>query len=156
MNNTLDMIPYKPTSVTAEDDSLIATGFVALATLAVAVMQHCGSSDKTQKSEPLRIKIPPHVDSPPTTPSPPPRATTPPPAPARLKRVVADEDELDTKIVRFLRFNPGATVKEMLKTFKTKDPSLTKSDINSRLYKMLIKKILTKEGDKGVPNWFLI
>lgn len=155
MNNTLDITLYKP-SLTPEEDSLIATGFVALATLAVAVMQHCGSTDNSNATQPLRIKIPPHVDSAPTTPSPPPRATTPPPAPARLKKAVDDDCELDTKILRFLNFNPGATVKEMLKAFKTKDPSLTKSDINSRLYKMLIKKRLMKEGDKGVPNWFII
>lgn len=156
MNTTLEMIPYtSSSSEMSNEETMVATGLIALATLAVATLQNCSTAKKTT-TDPLKISIPPDIQSAPTTPTPPPRSATPPPAPARPKKVVHQyDDELDVKIVRFLRFNPGSTVKEMLKTFKTKDPSLTKSDINSRLYTMLKKNILRKEGDTGAPNWNL-
>ena len=151
MNTTFEIISHNASSIPefSNEESLMATGFVALATLAVAAMQQCASTEKA-KTEPLRISIPPNVDSAPQTPSPPAA-----PVSTRKKIVVKNEDELDQKIIRFLRFNPGSTVKEMLKTFKTKDASLTKSDINSRLYTMLKKSSLRKEGDTGAPNWYL-
>ncbi len=150
-----DLISTSPSESTS--DSMLLPLILALSILltgfTLAITQTCTRDDE---DKPLRISIPPHIESPPTTPSPPPQRTSPPPAPARIRKLPRSfEDDLDSKILRFLRFNPGSTVKDMLHTFKTSDPSLTKSEMNSHLYSMLRSSVVKKEGDIGAPNWFI-
>ena len=149
--NSLSLVPLSVNPPPVEP--LLIALFITIAALTF-LMSNPSTSDVNTQS--LRIGIPPYLESPPTTPSPPPRKTTPPPAPARRIKVISlVDDELDAMIVRFLDFNPGCTVKDILKILKSKDPSLTKSDINSRLYHLLMRNVLNKEGDVGAPNWFV-
>lgn len=156
--NNMDLTIYNATSTSVNDtdsDETLIRGVMAVAFAlgAASVMQTClDSYVETQQSEK-------HVDS--SAPSTPKRELkkdprTPPPAPKRPSKKAMEEDEkadLDSRILSYLVRNPGATVKEMVKSFA--DPDLQKTNVNSRLYSLLHKKIVRKVGETGAPQWFL-
>lgn len=143
----MDLITYNSINKSS-DDTLLATGMsVAFALGICFAMQGCA----TQTSQPEEMAAP---STPPRKSSEP---SSPPPAPTKPKKKTDDEAcvELDSDIIRFIASNPGVTVKQVLKEMNNNYPELTKTEINSRLYTMMHRRILNKIGEKGAPVWFL-
>ena len=150
MNTNTAMIPYNPVNICIPPWVLLLFSFLTAVTL-YSLMR---SKDVEPVPSELRIKIPTPVDSPVGTPSPPPPPKKSAP-PVRPKKVYSPEQlELEDKILRFLRSNPGVSAAIILRAVKGRDHLLTKHDINSRLYSMLFRKLVTNEDAFGVPSWF--
>jgi hypothetical protein len=147
MNTNTAMIPFNPVDICIPPWVPLLFAFLTAVTL-YSLMR---SKDVEPVPSELRIKIPTPVDSPVGTPSPPPKKSAPP---VRPKKVYSPEQlELEDKILRFLRSNPGVNAAIILRAVKGRDHLLTKHDINSRLYSMLFRKLVTKD-DEEAPNWF--
>lgn len=149
----MDLVTYNSNNDSSED-LLLATGMSFAFALGVCVaMQRC----TIQKSEQIEIKEIEEIEeiSPPSTPSK--RVIEPSTPPAPRKKKTDDEKcvELDSDIIRFIARNPGVTVKQILNMMNKTYPEITKTEVNSRLYTMMHKKILNKIGEKGAPVWFL-
>jgi hypothetical protein len=145
MNTNMQMIPYN----NSENNTMDPSSIIALSAVSAMMLFKCLTSQveeddsEVQNSSP---SSPVEVDSPPSSPQ------TPPIKPKTKKVIVQTDPDLDSKILKFLKKNPGANVKTMLCAVGNK---VTKSEINSRLYTLLGKKVLRKEGSSGAPAWFI-
>ena len=155
MNTNTAMITYNPFNGCVPPEIVILFCFLTVITM-YSLMKNTNTETVADSYSALRIKIPTPVDSPVATPSPPPRKLIPPPAPARPKKVHTSLDvELGDQVLSYVRYRPGVNVHDILRALKMRDPLLTKNDINSRLYSLLYRKLVTKNDDSGgAPNWF--
>jgi hypothetical protein len=70
-------------------------------------------------------------------------------------KIPAGDHALDSHILQILStVNKPLTVKELVKIIASNDTSISKSDVNSRLYTLLSKKMINKkETNKAAPAW---
>jgi hypothetical protein len=145
MNTNMQMIPY----TNSENNTIDTPSIIALSAFSAMMLFKCLISPVEEDNSEVPNSSPSspvEEDSPPSSPQ------TPPIKPKTKKVIVQTDPDLDSKILKILAKNPGANVRIILTCLGNK---VTKPEINSRLYTLLGKKVLRKEGSSGAPAWFI-